>query len=304
MEGHMGLVEGRVVLVTGASRGIGRGIAHELGAQGAKVVVTARTVTSDQAPQLGEGGDPLPGTLSETVDLVRSTDAEALALPADLRDAKQIRRVIEDVISRYGRLDVLVNSAMGWPEKIEGLFWETPLSDWDLQHEVGLRSHYVAAYYAAPHMIRQNSGLIVNISSAASMDDFYNAAYRTAKAATDRLTSALAGGLRPHNVAAVSLWPRWVRTERVLLAARGDHPNFSVGPDDLAGADSPEFIGRAIAHLAADPKLMERSGQILLVLKLAHEYGFSDIDGALPDIDAYTQEWIERLDAIKTALAK
>lgn len=126
---------------------------------------------------------------------------------------------------------------------------------------MGLRSNYVAAYYAAPHMMRQKSGLIVNISAAASMDDFYNVAYRTAKAATDRMTSALAHDLRPHDVAVVSLWPRWVRTERVLIAARGEHPNFPVGPDDLADADSPEFVGRAIAHLAADPNLMNRSAE-------------------------------------------
>lgn len=109
----MVLVAGKVALVTGASRGVGRGVAHELGAQGATVVITARTVTADQAPRLSGDGRRLPGTLSETVDLVRSTGAACVAVPADLRDADQIRGVIDEVISRFGRLDVLVNSAMG-----------------------------------------------------------------------------------------------------------------------------------------------------------------------------------------------
>lgn len=280
----MGLVDGKIALVMGASRGIGRGIAHELGAQGATVIVTARTMTANQAPRLNSAHAPLPGTLAKTVELVRSTGAEALALPADLGDDDQVCRVIEGVIGRYGRLDILVNSAMGFTQ-IDGTFWEAPLDVWDTLIDIGPRCAYVATYFAVPYMIRQGEGFIVNISSPGAKRDIYGVAYRVAKAATDRLTQALAHDLQHQNIAVVSLWPRLTRTERVELASRGNKAaGFTLNPDrDVTrDTDSPELSGRAIAYLAADRDVMARTGKVLTLAELAQEYRFSDIDGATP----------------------
>lgn len=296
------MLDGKVALVTGASRGIGRGVASELAAQGAKVVLTARTLNPDQTETWGSGGPEVPGSLTETADQIRADGGVAEIVAADLADAGQIKSLVAAIIGKFGRIDILANCAMGFPEMFEGLFWQTPVEDWARQNDIGVRAKYMLAAEIAPQMIAQGSGLIANISSAASKDDFYNVAYRVAMAATDRMTSAMAEDLRPHNVAAVSIWPRWVRTERVMIAAEQAQPGFPVTPEDLEISDTPEFTGRAIAHLSADPNVMTRSGRILPVVQLAHDYGFEDIDGTRPAIDDYTADWVRKLGAIDEIL--
>ncbi len=288
------LVAGKIALVTGASRGLGRGIAHELGAQGATVVVSARTMKPEQSPFLGTSGRRVPGTLLETVELVRATGADVLALPADLRDERQVHDLISEVVERFGKIDILVNSATeqfserygkGEDDNLHtGLFWEVlPPSDWDTQMAVGLRSNYLTVYYSVPHMIRREGGLIVNLSSAGAELEYCNVAYRVVKAGTDRLTKALAHELRSYNTAVVSLWPRMTRTERWELISRGEHPGFeSLKGTDLSKSHTPELSGRAIAYLAADHNIMERSGQILRVEEVARDYAFTDINGRVP----------------------
>jgi len=298
----MTMLIGKVALVTGASRGIGRGVACELALQGANVILTARTVNPDQTATWGNDGPVVPGSLTETAELIRSKQGTADIITADLSKSSEIESLVTKAIARLGRIDILANCAMGFPARFEGLFWETPISDWAQQNDIGVRAKYMLAYHAAPAMIRQGGGLIVNISSAASKDDFYNVAYRVAMAATDRMTSAMAEDLRSHNVAVVSIWPRWVRTERVMIAAKAPQPGFTVTPEDLAISDTPEFIGRAIAHLSADPDVMARTGQTLPVVQVAHDYGFTDTDGHKPDIDDYTEQWVRKLRAIQDIL--
>lgn len=240
-------------LVTGASRGVGRGTAIALAAAGYEVFATGRTIASAGLPAAIHA---IP--CDHTQDT--STSAAFAALP---------------------QLDLLVNSAWGGYERMMedgrftwGLpFWEQPAHRWTSMLDAGVRAAFVCSQHAARLMIAQKRGLIVNISFWAAQKHIGNAIYGISKAATDKLTADIAHELRPHNVAAVSLYPGLVRTEAVMAAAEWL---------DLSNSESPEFIGRVIAALARDPRLMERSGQVLVAAALAQEYGVSDVDGRQP----------------------
>jgi dehydrogenase/reductase SDR family protein 1 len=274
----MPTLAGKVAVVTGASRGIGKGIARELGCAGATVVVTGRTTASD--------GHRLGGTIGETARLVDEAGGHGIARRVDHSDDDQVRGLIQQVHREFGRVDVLVNNAFAVPEPrgpggnvMFGPFWELPLWIWDTMHSVGLRCHYVASYHAAPLMVEARSGLIVNVSSRGGRDNISNVAYCVGKAGIDRMTEVMASDLRSFNVAVVSLWPGMTRTERIVEAAA-----HGLLPFDLGMTESPELSGRAVAHLAADPRVMERSGTVQVVAKLAREYGFTEDDGSLPPV--------------------
>ena len=265
----------KVALVTGASRGIGKGIALGLGEAGATVYITGRTMASGQAVV------DLPGTLAQTAEEVARLGATCIPLRCDHRNDEEVRAVIDRIRTEQGRLDILVNNVWGgyehfndgtehWKEKG---FWTMPLDRWDKSFQAGVRAHYVASVLAAPLMIAQQSGLIVNTSFIAATRPDMGVSYGAAKAADDQMAHAMAHELREHNVAAVSLYPGLVRTEGVMKAAA-----FF----DLSNSESPQFIGRAIAALAADPNLMQKSGQVLIAAQVALDYGFTDIDGKQP----------------------
>jgi NAD(P)-dependent dehydrogenase (short-subunit alcohol dehydrogenase family) len=265
-------LDGKVALVTGASRGVGKGIARALGEAGATVYVTGRTV---------DGGEPttsLPGTLDRTVAEV---GAQAHALRCDHRDDESVRAVFERIGREHGRLDILVNNVWGGYELLHegqyetfgGPFWEAPLSIWDGMFSAGVRAHYVASTFAVPLMLRGERGLIVNISSFAAANPKEVVPLGVAKAATDRLSALMAEHLREHDIAAVSLYPGLVRTEGILKWK--DYI-------DLSNSESPWFAGRAVVGLAGDEDVLARSGQTLVVAELAEEYGFADEDGAQP----------------------
>ena len=299
----MGILDDKVALVTGASRGIGRGVAIGLAREGARLAITARTMTPADAPGLDDDGRRVPGTLVETREALDEMGAGVVASPADLADVESVRDVIDQTIETFGRIDIVVNCAMGFADDFEGAsFWKSPVTDWDMQNTVGVRSHYMTGYFAAPHMVRQGSGLIVNISSAGAIGEYYNVGFRVAHAANSRLAKAMAFDLKDHGVAALALWPRWVLTERVKLAAKNNHPGFHVDEAELADADTPELIGCAIARLAVDPELMAKSGHVQLIAELADEYGLVETDGRRPRIDDFTRELRERLDRIEAAL--
>ena len=273
----MGLfdLKGKVALVTGASRGVGKGIALGLGEAGATVYITGRTLKEGQAAV------DLPGTIFSTAEEVDRAGGRGIPVPCDHRDDAQVEALFRQIQAEQGRLDLLVNNVWGGYEHfyngtefwLEKGFWTIPLSRWDSMFQAGVRAHYAASVLAAPMMIAQNAGLIVNISFFAAHRSDAGVGYAAAKACDDRMAQAMAHELRPHNVAAVSLYPGLVRTEGVMKAAE----YF-----DMTNSESPQFIGRAVAGLAADPKLMEKSGQVLVAAALALEYGFTDIDGKQP----------------------
>ena len=266
---------GKIVLVTGASRGIGKGIALALGQAGATVYITGRTI------EAGKAAVDLPGTIYQTAAEVAELGGECIALQCDHRDDQAVEAVFERIRSDRERLDILVNNVWGgyeyfndgtefWKEKG---FWTVPISRWDGMFQAGVRAAYVASTLAAPMMVSQRSGLIVNISFFAAQRVDRGVAYGTAKAATDHMAACMAHELREHNVAVLSLYPGLVRTEAVLKAAA-----FF----DLSNSESPQYIGRAIAALASDPEIMQKSGQVLVAAALGQEYGYSDIDGKQP----------------------
>ena len=264
---------GRVAVVTGASRGIGRGVALGLAEAGALVYVTGRTSK--------EGESELSGSLASTVEAVAKLGGEARPVRCDHTRDADVEALFAQVREEQGRVDVLVNSVWGGYERMSENgeytfmqpFWQQPHWRWDAMFSAGVRAAYVASAHAARLMVEAGSGLIVNISSFAGRNYQLNVAYGVSKAATDRLAADMAVELRPHGVSAVALYPGLVRTESVLAA----------GVFDLSNSESPHFIGRAVAALAADAHVLDRSGQTLVAAALAREYDFRDLDGSQPE---------------------
>ncbi len=296
------MLDGKVAIVTGASRGIGAGIARELAANGVTVITAARTVVTNTDVKWGKDGPHVPGSLAETIAAISAAGGNAESYQIDLSMTDEIENMITYVADKYGRIDILANCAMGFPQSYKGELWNSPIDDWSVFMDIGVRAKYMMARFVSQVMIEQKSGLIANISAAASKDEYYNPVFRMAMSGIDRMTSAIAVDLRPYNVAAVSIWPRWVRTERVMMAVADPTLEFEVTPDDLKISDTPEFTGRAIAHLASDPNVQERSGRVYPVVRLAHDYGFTDMDGTQPPIDDYTREWAAKLESLHNIL--
>lgn len=269
-----------MAVVTGASRGIGKGIALELGAAGATVYVTGRTVTP--------GEHPLPGTVGETAAAVEALGGRGIPLPCDHHDDEAVGAVFARVAEDHGRLDLLVNNVFSAPALTAWLgrpFWELPIEAWDETIGIGTRSHFVAARSAVPLLLANAGGLIVNVSSSGAVQHAHNVPYGVGKAALDKMTADMAHELAPHAIAVVSIWPGLVRTELVESGARVTDDGRRVlglpgeGELDLADAESPRFAGRAVAALAADDTVMARTGRAFPVATLAADYGFTDVDG-------------------------
>lgn len=268
----MGLAQNRVVVVTGASRGAGKGIALALGATGATVYVTGRSKQ--------EGDAPLPGTVYATAEEITRRGGKGIAVVVDHANDAEVKALFERVKKEQGRLDILVNNACAIPDGLvdHGGFWEKSLQLLDIM-DVGMRSHYVASYYAAPIMVAQRSGLIVHTSSAGGRCYMHGPAYGGGKAAVDKFANDMAVDLKPYNVACVSIWMGLLRTERTLAVIEAEPDKY--GPM-LDNSESPEFTGRVIDALANDPALLEKSGRILVGAELAVEYGVKDVDGKQP----------------------
>jgi dehydrogenase/reductase SDR family member 1 len=247
----------QTAFVTGASRGVGRGVAIGLAAAGFKVFATGRSIESADLP----------------TDVVR--------ILCDHSQDDQTARAFQKIES--GQLDVLVNCAWGGYERMmeNGQFtwtvpfWQQPAHRWTSMMDAGVRTAFVASSFAARMMVPKRQGLIVNISFWPAQKYIGNVIYGVAKAATDTLTRDTAHELRPHGVTVVSLYPGLVRTEAVLAAAQA-------GWLDLSNSESPEFIGRVVAALARDPNLLERTGKVLVAAAVALELGVTDVDGRRP----------------------
>ncbi|MBW2232572.1 MAG: SDR family NAD(P)-dependent oxidoreductase [Deltaproteobacteria bacterium] len=263
-------LDGKVAIVTGATRGIGRGCAIELGARGATVYCTGRTSCADDPPRAGSV-EAIAAELS-------AEGGRGVAVACDHRDDDAVEALFARVRKEQGRLDVLVNNAFIIPDELVSgrPFWELPLSNWDDMLDVGTRSAYAASRLAAPLMIERGAGLIANISSSGAREYAWHVAYGVGKAALDRLTADMAHELKPHGVAVVSLWPGLVLTER-NQGHRDRLPGL-----DFDHAESLRFTGRAVAALACDSQILDRTGDALISRDLADEYGFTDVDGSLP----------------------
>ena len=268
-------LKGKVAVVTGASRGVGKGIALGLGEAGATVYVTGRTIKDKT--DTGKLG----GTVFETAEAVTAMGGKGIAIPCDHREDSQVEEVYNQVAKESKRLDILVNNAWGGYENMrEGRrftyfkpFWEQPFWRWDAMFDAGVRAAYTSSAFAARLMTKKKSGLIVNISFWSAQVYLSNTQYGVAKAAVDKMAEYMAQELKKYKIAVVSLYPGLVRTESVMRNAK----HF-----DMSNSESPQFIGRVVAALASDPNVMEKSGQVLVTAALAKEYGIQDIDGKQP----------------------
>jgi len=267
-------LENCVALVTGGSRGVGKGVAIGLGEAGATVIVTARTRNS--------GDSEWPGSLDETINAINASGGNGVALLCDHSDDDSVQGVFDGIKRDYGRLDVLVNNVFAAPSvmPVNVPFWQIPMSLWDTMQQVGLRSHLVASRLAVPLMLPQGRGLIVNTSSGGAIRYTFNVAFGVQKAGVDRMARDMAHELRRYGIAAVSIWPGYIKSEK--LAAQPDRVPPALAKLISERGETPQFVGRAVAALAGDPAVMEKTGQILLASELALEYGFTDVDGKIP----------------------
>jgi NAD(P)-dependent dehydrogenase (short-subunit alcohol dehydrogenase family) len=267
------MADQRVAVVTGASRGAGRGIAVALGEHGYTVYVTGRT------RQVGEAA--LPGTIYETAEAVTAAGGKGIAVRVDHASDAETKALFEQVEKEQGRLDILVNNVAHIGDELiqPGPFWEKSL---DLVKilDVGLRSQYIASYYAAPIMARQKSGLIVFTSSFGSVCYMHGPAYGAQKAGVDKFAADMAVDLKEYNVAAVSIWMGMLLTERSKKAIK-EHPETYGQLAEMA--ETPDYTGHIIAAMADDPDIMSLTGQTVIGAEIAPErYGLTDAGGKQP----------------------
>jgi len=265
----------KIAVVTGGSRGVGKGIALGLGEAGATVYVTGRSAKEKSDPE------KLGGTVFSTAKAVTEIGGRGIAIQCDHRDDDQVEKTFKKIVRANKRIDILVNNAWaGYENMMEGKkftyinpFWEQPFWRWDAMFDTGVRAAYTASALAARQMTKQKSGLIVNISFWSAQVYMNNTPYGVSKAAVDKMTQYMAHELKKYKVAVVSLYPGLVRTESIMRNAK---------LFDLNNSESPQFIGRVIAGLASDSQIMKKSGQVFVAAGLAREYGIQDIDGTQP----------------------
>jgi NAD(P)-dependent dehydrogenase (short-subunit alcohol dehydrogenase family) len=287
-------LEGKVALVAGATRGAGRGTAVALGEAGATVYCTGRT-TRERRSEYDR-----PETIEETAELVTAAGGEGIAVAADHLEPAEVEALARRIDSERGQLDVLVNDIWGAERIFE---WDKPLWEHDLDR--GLRllrlavdTHLITSHFALPLVIRRPGGLVVEMTDGTREynDENYrvNAFYDLAKASVLRLAFTQGKELEPHSCAAVALTPGWLRSEMMLENFRVTEDNWrdaaAFQPHFAAISESPRFVGRAVAALAADPDVMRRNGGSFSSGGLAREYGFTDVDGSRPDCWRYMVE--------------
>jgi NAD(P)-dependent dehydrogenase (short-subunit alcohol dehydrogenase family) len=286
-------LQGKVALVAGATRGAGRGIAVELGAARATVYVTGRT-TRDQQSEYGR-----PETIEETAELVSQAGGRGLAVPVDHLVAEEVRDLINRIRAEEGRLDILVNDIWGGEKLFE---WNKPVWEHDLQNglrmlRLAIDTHLITAHYALPLMIERPGGLLVEVTDGTAE---YNAEhyrlspfYDLTKVAVNRMAWAHAKDLAPHGATSVSITPGWLRSEMMLEAFGVTEENWRDATSRVPHfviSETPRFVGRAVAALAADPERARWNGQSLSSGGLAKVYGFTDLDGSRPDAWRYLME--------------
>lgn len=275
----------KVALVTGATRGIGKGIAMGLGEAGATVYITGRSLDSSNS------GNGVSGSLVETQLAVEEAGGVCIPVQVDHSDDEQVRLLFDRIQDERGHLDVLVNNVYSGVQALGNAngkpFWESEPSFWDACNNVGLRSHYVASVFAARMMTQQKIGLICTISSWGGLSYIFGVPYGAGKAACDRLAADMAVELKQHNVASLSIWPGIVGTENISRFVAEMDESSATDPQASAiregyNWETPLLTGRAIAALAADPTVMRRTGRVQIVAELAQHYGLVDQNGERP----------------------
>ena len=301
----MGSLIGKVAVVAGATRGGGRGIACMLGEAGATVYCTGRSTRDKRAAlaahQPGTGGafelERRPETIEETAEMVAGYGGVGIPVQVDHTHEGQVKALFERVKGEQGRLDILVNDVWGGDELSEWgkPFWELSLSKGLLMQQRAVFSHIITNRYAAPLMVEQRQGLIVEVTDGDTPAYRGNLFYDLAKASVIRLAYAMSEELRPYNVTALALTPGFLRSEAMLDHFGVTETNWQEAakkdPHFIA-SETPYFIGRAVAALAADPQVHEKSGKVLSSWDLSVEYGFQDIDGRQPNWGQYFAEHV------------
>lgn len=254
----------KVAVVTGASRGAGRGIARVLGEEGATVYVTGRTARGGSSPT------GRPETIEDTAEEVIARGGKGIPVRCNHTEEVQVRALFDRVRAEQGRLDILVSNAWGGYEKEVRVepFWKLDVTHLDLMIRAGLRAHLLSVQRAAPLLMDTGGGLVALTTWAVGPNYHEHLYYDVIKTAINRIPVGIAAELRPAGVTAMAVSPGWMRTESMDLS-----------PTQAAETESPEFVGRAIAALAADPHVLRHTGTMRTVVELAAEYGFTDISG-------------------------
>lgn len=285
-------LKNKIALVAGATRAAGRGIAIELGAAGATVYCTGRS-TRDQRSEMNR-----PETVEETAELVTEAGGNGLAVQVDHTDLSQVKALVERIDSEQGRLDIVVNDIFG-ATKME---WNKPIWECDIGYGIhtfrlAVETHAITSHFALPLLIRNPGGLVVEVTDGTSeyneKNYRVNLLYDLAKAANLRMAFALAHELEPFGCRAVALTPGWLRSEAMLDAygVTEDHWQKAIEKQPhFAISETPRYVGRAVAALAADPDVSRWNGQSLSSGQMAKVYGFTDTDGSQPDAWRYVVE--------------
>ena len=298
----MKALQGKVAVVAGATRGAGRGIACMLGEAGATVYCTGRSRGGKAAAR--QGADSAfalasrPETIDETAEMVTAYGGEGIPIQVDHTIEDQVKALFATVKAGQGRLDILVNDVWGGDELTEWgqPFWELSLQKGLLMQQRAVHSHIITSRYAAPLMVERRAGLIVEITDGDNFTYRGNLFYDLAKLSVIRLAYAMAQDLRPHNITALAVTPGFLRSEAMLDHFGVSEANWQAGAQKdphFIASETPFYVGRAVAALASDPEVLQKSGQVFSSWNLALEYGFTDIDGRQPNWGKYFKEHIE-----------
>jgi len=301
-------LENKIAVVAGATRGAGRGIACMLGEAGATVYCAGRSSRAVQASPRSETDSPFalagrPETIEETAEMVDSYDGKGIAVQVDHRDPKQVEALFQRVRDEQsGRLDILVNDIWGGDELTgawELRFWERDVEKWQQLHDTAIFTHIVTARYGVPLMIKQKRGLVIEITDGDTDNYRGNYYYDLVKNMVNRMAKDMAEELRPYGIASIAVTPGFLRSEAMLEHFGVTEANWQDGAKkdpNFISSETPFYVGRAVAALAADPNVMSKTGQVLASWTLMREYGFTDIDGRQPDWGKYFTENIEKQD--------